>query len=188
MTFTHTIKEQDVRDLDFLVMQRLGKANFKRLFFVELISLFIIMLGIYIIKFECFCFDTASWFFGITVPCAILIAFLLTSYKRHCVKKQLINHSKAVYEDSLDYVKTTHEIKEDFLYSTTKYSNLITKYENIKNIIQSEDKFFIMLGDFRGFVFDIDEKSKEFIKALCQKTNKDLQLMSINGYKNRFWG
>ncbi len=188
MKFSHIATEQDIIDLNFLLTKRLGKWNFKKLFYFELVSLFIVILGIYMVKFECFCFDYALTYFGITIPAIILVSFSIASYQRHCAKKQLIKYSKSSYKDSLDYIDATHEIKEDFLYTTTKNSSLNTYYKNIKNIIKSEERFFIILGDFRSFVFVINEPSEEFIRQICKKTGKEVECLNINGYKNRIWG
>ncbi len=188
MRFNYTTTEQDFIDLNFLSRKMLGQWRFKKLFFVEFISFFFIAGGIYMIKTECFCLKDILWYFGICIPAIVLVSFLIASYQRHCVKKELVKYAKMLYSESMDYAQVSHEAKDEFLYTTTQNSTLNTKYESIKNIVKTEDRFFVMLGNLRGFIFGIDEQSEEFVKLLCQKSSKKVEYISINGYKNRFWG
>ncbi len=187
MEISYKLEEKDMINFQFFAFKKLKRWNWGRLFMKTTLVYILISVIILFINDKAELLLNMSFLIDTILFFNISIAFVIIILMRILYKRYLIKFAKKQYKDTKNNHDIRYILEEDKFYEKTKNTQTKLAYEEIKSISQTEENFFIMIGDMLGYILRNDKKSEEFIKELCKKTNLDLEYVKNNGYKSLIW-
>ncbi|PIF03173.1 MAG: hypothetical protein CSA86_06145 [Arcobacter sp.] len=150
MEILYKLKEKDMINFQFFALKKLKRWNWGRFFIKAILISFLVSVIILFVNERLDLLLDISLLRDTMLFLNVTIAFLTIIIIRY-----LIKFAKKQYKDIKNDYDIRYILEEDKFYEKTKNTQTSLAYEKIKSISQTEENFFIMIGDMLGYILTI---------------------------------